>query len=61
MPVTPLGLMGICCRPPGGDGQKRPSRDLGKSGCLSQLGEDWVTMGRDLASYYARTPDILLS
>lgn len=42
-----LGLMGICCRPPGGDGQKRPSRDLGKSGCLSQLGEDWVTDGEE--------------
>ncbi|XP_023614260.1 SH3 domain-containing protein 21 isoform X3 [Myotis lucifugus] len=27
-------LMGICCRPPGGDGQKRPSRDSGSSGSL---------------------------
>ncbi|XP_036207134.1 SH3 domain-containing protein 21 isoform X3 [Myotis myotis] len=27
-------LMGLCCRPPGGDGQKRPSRDSGSSGSL---------------------------
>lgn len=34
-------LMGLCCRPPGGDGQKRPSRDLGKPG--SSL--SWVRTG----------------
>lgn len=43
------GLMGVCCRPPDGDGQKRPSRDSGKPGCLSQLGEDWVTHGERLS------------